>query len=106
MVGGCELVEGVRGVEFVDGAVLGGVRRIMWVDPVAQLAKGGNDFVEGERIGGRRHESCLYLRRPQREGKAGALGDEHRENGAIERGVLGGWENAGGGRLNHTRKRG
>lgn len=59
------------------------------VAPVAQLAQGGVDFVEGERTGRRSHERCLYLRRSQRERKPGALGDEHRENGAIKWGFLG-----------------
>jgi len=100
---GTELIQAVLAVEFLDGAELCGVGRIVQIAPVAQLAQGGIDFVDEECTGRRSHERCLYLRRPQREGKAGALGDEHRENGAIEWRFLGVQVSEDGVRLIDTR---
>jgi hypothetical protein len=85
---GAELVKAVLAVEFLDGAELCGVRRVVEVAAVAQLSRAASISSRGNVLADVA-TSAACISNPQREGKAGALGDEHRENGPIKRGFLG-----------------
>jgi hypothetical protein len=94
---GAELIEATIAVEVLDGGGVGAVGGIVEIAPSAELGEGRGDGLEvaieeerESRIFGRGGggEGGVDLGGTKGDDKAGALGDEVREDGAIEAGFL------------------